>query len=151
MIFLRNALLCAILLASSAFSDAACPPCPATGLVANFCNLGVSGNLCVGSGANIAGNLVVCGLGTFGGGRGFDMGLRSVPGCSGLTGINCTGPSIELEVLGDAGISGDLFVCGNETVTNLNVCNTTTMENLIVLGTGIINNIVITGTSTNIK
>ena len=62
----------------------------------------------------IGGDLNVCGHATFGGARGFSSihpelveGLRAVP---------CTGPDLEVEVLGDEGITGDLFVCGDEFV-----------------------------------
>lgn|GEM_PF-1139006 len=105
------------------------------------------GALVVAGGEAIGGDLNVCGTITAGGYRNNGLlahELRAVPGCSG--GISgCTGQNLTLEVLGDAGITDNLTVCGDILGNNLNVCNTATVQNLNVLGTGVFNDIVISG------
>ena len=78
-----------------------------------------NGALVVAGGVGIGGDLNVCGHATFGGARGAGLDLEE------LRAVPCTGPSLEVEVLGDEGISGNLYVCGNETIGG----------NLIVNGT----------------
>ena len=94
--------------------------------------LTVDGGVVIEQDLGVGGDLNVCGFATVGGFRDvglLDAELRSLVSCSGLA-TGCGDG--RLVVFGDAGISGDLRVCGEINSNNLLVCETGTINNLVV-------------------
>lgn len=114
----------------------ACPPCTFTGAVAEFCNVSVLTDLCVGNDAIFQGDLQVCGnliasgvgccatgatgvtgpTGPAGGPPGStgSTGSTGITGSTGATGPCCTGPTGSRGITGAtglAGITGPTGVC----------------------------------------
>lgn len=79
--------------------ESRCVVCSGSGAV--LCDIIVA-NVCANGDLKVNGDLDVCGQATFGGVRSSGL-LRSVP---------CTGATLEVEVIGDEGILGNLYVCG---------------------------------------
>lgn len=106
----------------------------------------------------VVGDANICGFATVGGSRGDALlaqeSLRAIPGCTGLPADCDQG---RLLVIGDAGITNNVYVCGDVNVNghinsnNLSVCETGIINNLIVInsitGPGIVGAIGATGST----
>lgn len=107
-----------------------CPPCDTTG--PSFCSAVIQDQLnavrlCVDNSVRVLGDFNACQQATIGG-------FRTIALDETRAFLPCTGPQPTLVVLGDAGISQDLGLCGRETISDTTQSTSCTSGALVVAG-----------------